>query len=70
MEREDIAKLNEILDKLTVNKFFEYYSELREYYEFLAKKYHFDLNTHTVDPDAGEIVPIDDKDKIYIKPEK
>ena len=65
MEVEDIAKLNEILDKLTVNKFFEYYSELREYYEFLAKKYHFDLNTHTVDPDAGEIVPIDDKDKIY-----
>jgi hypothetical protein len=42
MEGEHIAKLDGMLDKLTVNKFFEYYSELREYYEFLAKKYHFD----------------------------
>ena len=65
MEREDLVKFNEILDKLTVNRFFEYYSELRYYYEYLAKKYHFDLNTHTIDPDAGEIVPIDDKDKVY-----
>lgn len=65
MEREDLVKFNEMLDKLTVNRFFEYYSELRYYYEYLAKKYHFDLNTHTIDPDAGEIVPIDDKDKVY-----
>jgi hypothetical protein len=42
MKGEHIAKLDGMLDKLTVNKFFEYYSELREYYEFLAKKYHFD----------------------------
>jgi len=65
MEREDLVKFNEMLDKLTVNRFFEYYSELRDYYEYLAKKYHFDLNTHTVDPDAGEIVPINDKVKVY-----
>jgi hypothetical protein len=65
MERQDLVKFNEILDKLTVNKFFEYYSELRDYYQYLAAKYHFDLNSHTVDPVAGEIVPIGDKDKVY-----
>ncbi len=65
MEREDLVKLNEILDKLTVNGFFEYYSELRDYYEYLADKYHFNLNSHTVDPDVGEIVPINNKDKVY-----
>jgi hypothetical protein len=48
-----------------VNKFFEYYSELRDYYQYLAAKYHFDLNSHTVDPVAGEIVPINNKDKVY-----
>jgi hypothetical protein len=58
MEKEDLVKLNEMLDKLTVNGFFEHYSELRGYYEYLANKYHFNLNSHTVDPDAGEIVPI------------
>ena len=61
MEREDLVKFNEMLDKLTV----EFYGELRDYYEYLAKKYHFDLNTHTVDPDAGEIVPINNNDKVY-----
>lgn len=65
MEREDLVKFNEILDKLTVNRFFEHYSELRNYYEYLAGKYHFDLNSHAVDPEAGEIVPISYKDKIY-----
>ena len=70
MEREDVIKFNEILDKLTVNGFFEYYSELRDYYQYLAVKYHFDLNSYTVDPVAGEIVPIEDKEKVYIKPEK
>ena len=35
MEREDVIKFNEILDKLTVNRFFEYYSELRDYYQYL-----------------------------------
>ena len=38
-EREDLVKFNEILDELTVNKFFEYYSELRDYYQYLATKY-------------------------------
>ena len=61
MERENILKFNEILDELTVDRFFEHYSELRDYYEYLAKKYHFDLNTHTIDPDAGEIVHINEK---------
>ena len=65
MERQDLVKFNEILDKLTVNRFFEYYSELRDYYQYLAVKYHFDLNSHTVDPVAGEIVPINNKDKVY-----
>ena len=65
MEREDLVKFNEILDKLTVNRFFEYYCELRDYYQCLAAKYHFDLNSHTVDPIAGEIVPINNKDKVY-----
>ena len=58
MEREDLVKLNAMLDKLTVNGFFEHYSELRGYYEYLANKYHFNLNSHTVDPYVGEIVPI------------
>ena len=65
MEREDVIKFNEILDKLTVNRFFEYYRELRDYYQYLAVKYHFDLNSYTVDPVAGEIVPIGDKEKFY-----
>ena len=65
MEREDLVKFNEILDKLTVNRFFEHYSELREYYQFLSVKYGFDLNSHTVDPVYGEIVPINNKDNVY-----
>jgi len=65
MERDDLVKFDEILDKLTVNSFFEYYSELRDYYQYLAVKYHFDLNSYTVDPVAGEIMPIKDKDKVY-----
>jgi hypothetical protein len=65
MEREDLVKFNEILIKLTVNGFFEHYSELRDYYQYLAVKYHFDLNSYTVDPIDGEIVPINDKDKVY-----
>ena len=59
---EDIIMLNELLDKLTRNKFFENYKELKDYYEYLAKKYHFDL---TVDPRTGKVIPIDDKDKVY-----
>jgi hypothetical protein len=52
MQSEDLVKLNEILDKLTVNRFIEYYSELRDY-------------SYTVDPATGEIVPINDIDKVY-----
>ena len=58
MEREDLVKFNEMLDKLKIHRFFEFYEEF-------AKKYHFDLNTHTVDPDAGEIVPINDNEEVY-----
>jgi hypothetical protein len=65
MEIQDLVKFNEILDKLTVNKLFEYYSELKDHYQYLAAKYGFDLNSHTVDPVSGEIVPINNKDKVY-----
>jgi hypothetical protein len=33
----------------------------------LAAKYGFDLNSHTVDPVSGEIVPINNKDKVFDK---
>ena len=65
MDKEDLVKFNEMLDKLTQNKFFEYYRELRGHYQYLAEKYHFDLKTHTVDPSTGEIAPINSKDKFY-----
>jgi len=65
VKTEDIMMLNELLDKLTQNKFFDNYKELKDYYEYLGNKYHFDLKTHTVDPKTGEIVPVDDKDKVY-----
>ena len=61
---EDIKMLNELLDKLTQNKFFENYKELRDFYEYLADKYQFDLKSHTVDPSTGEVIPIDN-DKVY-----
>ena len=67
MEKEDLIKLNEILDKLTQNGFFEYYEELRNYYEYLANKYRFDLKTHTIDPATGETVCINNKDKVYFE---
>jgi hypothetical protein len=66
---EDITMLNELLDKLTRNKIFENYKELKDYYEYFAKKYHFDLKMLTVDPRTGKVIPIDDKDKTY-KPDK
>jgi hypothetical protein len=56
--REDLETLNEILDKLTGNRFFESYKEIRDFYGYLAAKYHFDLKTHTVDPATGEIIPL------------
>jgi hypothetical protein len=61
---EDIKRLNELLDKLTQNKFFENYKELRDFYEYLADKYQFDLKSHGVDPSTGEVIPIDN-DKVY-----
>ena len=66
MEREDFVIFNGMLDKLTQNGFFRYYTELRDFYEYLAGKHHFHLKTHTVDPASGEIVPIDNKDKFYL----
>ena len=57
--------LNGLLDKLTQNKFFENYKELKDCYDYLANKYQFDLKTHTVDPKTGEITLIDNKDKVY-----
>ena len=65
MITEDILVLNELLGKLTRDKFFENYIELKNYYRYLAKKYNFDLKTHTVEPRTGAIVPIDDKNKFY-----
>lgn len=65
VETEDLVKFNKMLNKLTQNRFFEYYRELRDYYEYLADQYHFDLKMHTVDPTTGEIVPINNKDKVY-----
>ena len=65
--KEDLEMLNEILDKLTKNRFFEFYKELRDFYGYLASKYHFDLKTHTVDPATGEIIPLIDKDyRLYL----
>ena len=50
--------LNEMLDKLTQNKFFENYKELKNYYDYLANKYHFDLKTQNVDPETGDLAPL------------
>jgi hypothetical protein len=63
--KEDLIKLNEIIDRLAQNRFFENYKEIRMFYEYLANKYNFDLRTHTIDPNNGEVVPIKDKDKVY-----
>ncbi|MGA9218540.1 MAG: hypothetical protein WBZ50_07860 [Nitrososphaeraceae archaeon] len=60
MIRIDLIRLNEILDKLAQNKFFENYAELKDFYEYLAGRYHFDINTHAVDPATGEIIPLKD----------
>lgn len=60
----DLKKLNDILDELEKDLFFEHYKQLRLFYEYLAHTYQFDLKSHTVDPGTGEIVPID-KEKTY-----
>lgn len=65
MIKEDLEMLNEILDKLTKNRFFEFYKELRDFYGYLAAKYNFDLKTHTVDPATGEIIPLGDKEEYF-----
>ena len=43
------------------------YEEIRNYYEYLANKYRFDLKTHTIDPATGETVPINKKDRVYFE---
>ena len=61
----DLRKLNNVLDELEKDLFFEHYKQLRLFYEYLAQTYNFDLKTHTVDPASGIILPIGDKDKVY-----
>ena len=61
MEREDLVKLNEILDELAQIRFFEHFEELKDFYENLVDKYNFDSTMHTIDSATGEIVPINDK---------
>ncbi|HEX9318227.1 MAG TPA: hypothetical protein VF884_04760 [Nitrososphaeraceae archaeon] len=65
MRSEDLKRLNEILNKLALDNFFEDYKELKDFYEYLAARYHFDLKTHTVDPSTGNIILLKDQDKIY-----
>jgi hypothetical protein len=62
---EDLKRLNEILHELELDIFFEHYKQLKAFYEYLAHAYHFDLKTHTVDPATGELVPINNKNKVY-----
>lgn len=61
----ELKKLNEILDELEKDLFFEHYKQLKLFYEYLAHTYQFDLKTHTIDPSTGKIVPIQSKDKTY-----
>ncbi|HEY7109004.1 MAG TPA: hypothetical protein VH415_06235 [Nitrososphaeraceae archaeon] len=61
----DLKRFNEILDELDKDLFFEHYKKLKDFYEYLAATYQFDLKTHTVDPNSGEIVPIRGEDKSY-----
>lgn len=61
---EDLRRLNEILDELEKDLFFEHYKKLKQFYEYMATTYQFDLKSHTVDPSNGEIVPISE-DKFY-----
>jgi hypothetical protein len=63
--KEDLEMLNAIIDKLTKNRFFEMYKELRDFYGYLATKYNFDLETHIVDPATGEILPFRDKEEFF-----
>jgi glucosamine 6-phosphate synthetase-like amidotransferase/phosphosugar isomerase protein len=44
----DLIRLNEIIDKLAQNRVLENYKELKDFYEYLADKYKFDSNTHTI----------------------
>jgi hypothetical protein len=62
---EDLKRLNEILDELEQDLFFEHYKKLKAFYEYLAHTYQFNLKTHTVDPATGKVVPISDTDKVY-----
>ena len=51
----DLKKLNNVLDELEKDFFFEHYKQLTLFYEYLAQTYNFDLKTHTVDPASGEM---------------
>jgi hypothetical protein len=62
---EDLKSLNEILVELERDLFFEHYKQLKLFYEYLAHTYQFDTSTYTVDPATGEIVPINNKVKVY-----
>ena len=62
---EDLKRLNDILDELELEVFFEHYKKLKAFYEYFAHTYQFNLKTHTVDPATGKIVPISDKEKVY-----
>jgi hypothetical protein len=62
---EDLKRLNEILDELEQDLFFEHYKKLKAFYEYLAHTYQFNLKTHTVDPATGKVVRISDTDKVY-----
>ena len=57
----DLKKLNYVLDELEKDLFFEHYTQLRLFYEYLAQTYNFDLKTHSIDPVSGEVVLIGDK---------
>jgi hypothetical protein len=61
----DLKRFNEILDELNKDLFFEHYKKLKDFYEYLATTYQFDLRTYTVYPSNGEIVPIGGDDKSY-----
>ena len=58
----DLKKLNNVLDELEKDLFFEHYKQLRLFYGNIC---HAFLSDIPEDPASGIIVPIGDKDKIY-----
>lgn len=61
----DLKRFNEILDELEKDLFFEHYKKLKDFYEYLATTYQFDLKTRTVDASSGEIKPIGEEGKVF-----